>query len=150
QKVRNRWKRWMPRLAGEVMELYRQVAMYFELAAIAKANPNVLKPPVFFIWLRNNHVTAIAMGIRRVLDCDHESVSLGRLLREVELRPQLVNRKAYRAMMRAKGLRSDEADENMRRRIGAVTLTAGMVARDIKRVDRAEERIRRLVNKRIA
>jgi hypothetical protein len=90
------------------------------------------------------------MGIRRVLDCDHESVSLGRLLREVQLRPQLVNRKAYRAVMRAKELGPDEADENMRRRIGATTLTPNMVARDIRRVDRAEERIRRLVNKRIA
>ncbi len=149
-KVRRRWKRWMPRLSGEIMELYRQLAMYFEIVAIAKANPGTLRPPTFFIWIRNNHVTAMAMGIRRILDCDHESVSLGRLLRELELRPGLVNRRSYRAMMRVKGLRPSEADENLRRRIGGTTLTPRMVARDIRRVDRAEERIRRLVNKRIA
>lgn len=150
EKVQNRWKRWMPRLSGEVMELYRQLAMYSEIVAIAKANPATLKPPVFFIWVRNNHVIAIAMGIRRILDCDHESVSLGRLLRELQLRPGLINRKSYRAMMRAKGLGPYEADENMQRWIGATTLTAKMVVRDIRRVDRAEGRIRRLVNKRIA
>jgi len=47
-KVRARWKRWMGRLSGEVMELYRQLAMYHELVAIVKANEIALKPPTFF------------------------------------------------------------------------------------------------------
>jgi len=132
------------------MELYRQLAIYHEVVSVVKTNPATLRPPVFFIWLRNNYVTAIAMGIRRQLDCDHRSISLGRLLREVELRPELINRRSYRAMMRRKGLGPDDADEMLRRRIGSTAFTASIATRDIRRVERAEERIRRLVNKRIA
>lgn len=149
-KVRRRWKVWLPRLTGQVMELYRQLSIYHEVVSVVKANPAALKPPVFFIWLRDNYVTAIAMGIRRQLDCDYRSISLGRLLREVEHRPELISRRSYRAMMRRKGLSPVEADEMLRRRIGPKAFTAAIATRDIRRVERAEERIRKLVNKRIA
>ena len=149
--VRRRWKRWLlGRLSGEVAELFRHIEIYESLVAMVKVNDALLEPPVFFIWLKNSYVTAIAMGIRRQLDCDPRSVSLGILLREAELRHSLISRKCFRAMMRRKGLTPEEADGDLRRRIGSTTFKVAMATADIRRLERAENRIRRLVNKRIA
>jgi len=140
--VRRRWKRWLlGRLSGEVAEIFRHIEIYETLVAMVKANDALLKPPIFFIWLKNSYVTAIAMGIRRQLDCDPRSVSLGILLRESELRPDLISRKCFRAMMRRKGLTPEEADGDLRRRIGSTTFKAAMATADIRRLERAEHRI---------
>lgn len=111
-----------------------------------------MKPPVFFNWARDNYVLAICLGLRRLSDVRADVVSVGRLLRELETRPEVVSRRSYRALQRQKGISGEDADEtfNLLVGLGCAYLPRRAASQDIARVERGDARIRRLVNKRLA
>ncbi len=150
--LRSRWRRQLPRMVSELSSLYARMQVFQELLAVVRANPAVLQPPLLFNWARDNYGVAVCLGIRRLADASDGVVSLGHLLREVELRPEVVGKRSYRALTRKQGLTRVEADGQFERRAGrhGEQLRAADVARDIRRIDRAEHRIRKLVNKRLA
>lgn len=102
--LRRRWRRLVGHLVGEVSDLYSTVQVYRDLVEVVQANPATLQPPVFFNWARQVYVVTICVGLRRLADAGADVISLGRLLREVELRPDVVSRRAYRAIARLRGI----------------------------------------------
>jgi len=146
-----RWQKWFPLLTNYVSDLYHRMEIYKDLVEVVKANTETLKPPVLYNWLRDNYVVAESMAIRRLLDVEERSVSLGRLLREIELRPELVTKLRYRELMREK-MSQQDADASFDRIMGgpAVQIASAIATADIARLEAAEENIRKLVNKRFA
>lgn len=133
-------------------DLYRRLHIYKDLVEIVKANPATLRPADFFNWARDNYVLTMCIGIRRLADADAKVVSLGRLLREVEMRSEVVTRQSYRAVQRRKGVVRQDADETFDDLTGKRVqhLPNGVVSRDIAQIEQVEARIRRFVNKRLA
>jgi hypothetical protein len=146
------WQRCFPLLTHFVTDLYHRMETFKDLVAVVRANPATLKPPVLFNWIRDNYLVAECMAIRRLLDVDERSTSLGRLLREIEIRPELVSRAQYRGLVDGKGPSPHEADKVFDRLVGESgdQITSAMVAADITRLEAAEKNIRKLVNKRFA
>jgi hypothetical protein len=125
--------------------------IFQDMVKVVRANEATLKPPVLFNWMRDNYVVAECMAIRRMLDVDERSVSLGRLLREIELRPELVSKAAYIEVVKDK-IGPGEAVRSFHKLLGESRdhITAELVASDIARLEAAETNIRKLVNKRFA
>jgi len=93
------------------------------------------------------------MAIRRLLDVRDDVVSLGRLHREIEARPELLSRERYREQASLKhGLAPDLADRDYEGRVGVFLdhISTAYVAGDIARLEAAEAKIRFLVSKRFA
>ncbi|MEK6775343.1 MAG: hypothetical protein AABY87_00505 [bacterium] len=150
--LRSKWRRWLPRLKGDVTDLYRKLQIYKELVSIVKADKKTLDPPAFFNWARDNYIVAICIGIRRLSDKDLDSISLRRLLGEVALRPDVVSRDSFRALHWQKDCTSRDADVSFDKIVGRGKshVSAQMVTADVKKLAQADERIRRFVNKRLA
>lgn len=150
--LRRRWRGWLPRLCAETTSLYRCLNIYKDLIEVVKANPATLRPPVFFNWARDNYVLAICVGLRRLSDVRTDVVSIGRLLRELEIRPEVVSRRSYRARQRRRGISIGDADARFDRFVGVglAHLPKRAAFKDIVRVKQGEARVRRLVNKRLA
>jgi hypothetical protein len=71
----------------------RQMRVGFEL--IATVNGHDRHNSLFFTWVRENYVTAIAAGIRVQSDLDSRSASLARVLHQMTRYPAAVTRKRY-------------------------------------------------------
>lgn len=156
--LRNKWRRWLPRLKDDISDLYHGLQIYKDLVEIVKADPETLKPPVFFNWAENNFLAIFCIGIRRLADEDLRSISLYRLLQEISWRPDIVNRRSYIMLQSRRGIQSsmykgilnpfkafDEVAVKDKSRISAM-----LVRKDLAVLKKVEGRIRRLVNKRIA
>lgn len=155
---RQKWRRWLPRLKDDISDLYHGLQIYKDLIEIVKANPETLKPPVFFNWAENNFLAIFCVGIRRLSDKDPRSISLRRLLQEMLWRPDVVSRRSYVMLQNRRGIRAshyrgilnpfkafDEVAIKDKSRISAM-----LVRKDLASLKKAEVRIRRLVSKRIA
>lgn len=145
------WQKCFPVLTNYVNQLYHRMEIFKDLVEVVRAKPETLTPPVLFNWIRDNYVVAECMAVRRMLDVDERSTSLGRLLREIEIRPELVNKQKYRELVAGK-LSASDADEGFERMLGASVdqIAPEMVAADLERLEEAEANIRKLVNKRFA
>jgi len=150
--LRAQWRRALLRLIAEVTDLYRRHQVYTELVHIVRNNNNALNPPVFFNWARDNYIVSICLGIRRLSDVRSDSLSLGRLLREVELRPEIISRASYRALVRRKHVSAQDADYTFDLHVGRKHshVSKNAVTAEIGRLERSDTRIRKLVNKRLA
>lgn len=150
--LRKKWRRWLGRLSEDVSGLYRNLQIYKELIAIVRDNPKTLHPPAFFQWCRTNYIVAICIGIRRLSDNDFRSISLRRLLEELLERHDVLTRTSYRAFYWPKGLTSIDAYRDFDRKVGQgkQTIQKKTVRRDICKLKKTDDRIRRYVNKRLA
>jgi len=156
--LRQKWRRWLPRLKKDISDLYHDLEIYKDLVEIVKANPGTLKPPQFFNWAENNFLASFCIGIRRLSDADLRSVSLYRFLQEISWRPEVISRRSYIGLQGRRGIRAqdykgiinpfkafDELAVKDKSRVSAM-----LVRKDLAILKRIEIRNRRLVNKRIA
>lgn len=146
------WQTFFPLLTNFVTDLYHRMEIFKDMVEVVQAKPDTLNPPVLFNWMRDNYVVSECMAIRRMLDVDERSVSLGRLLREIEIRPEILSKARYLALVQGKGPNEAEASAAFDRMLGASVdqITPEMAAADIARLETAEANIRTLVNKRFA
>ena len=93
----------------DVRSLLLSRQIFWEIQKIVSANAKLQEQPgLFNRWLATNYVVAATVGIRRQLDRDPRSVSIVRLLTEVEAaleeRPDILSRanfaKNYRPELR--------------------------------------------------
>lgn len=126
--------------------------IYKELVEVVKANPKALDPPVFFNWVRDNYIVTICLGLRRLSDHRLDSISIRRLLEEVALRPKILSRIRYRALHCRRGLSKADADVSFDKIVGKTQrhIAKRVVKQDIAVLKKVDERIRLLVNKRLA
>ena len=156
--LRKKWRRWLPRLKDDISNLYHDLQIYKDLVEIIKANPETLNPPVFFNWAENNFLAIFCVGIRRLADTDLRSISLYRLLQEISWRPDIVSRRSYVMLQSRRGINAsrykdilnpfnafDEVAVKDKSRI-----SEKLVKRDLDDLKKVEDRIKLLVDKRIA
>jgi hypothetical protein len=124
--------------------------MFEEVRDIASSNPQTYDPNDFFSWLAHNYATAVALGIRKLMDHDKRSLSLVRLLEDILANRKVVTRASYAAMYRSE--HRDLADRHFTALVGGKhkVLPPGVIKRDLRSMIRAERRIRIFVNKKLA
>ena len=152
-----KWGEWLRVIHTDVRSLLLSRQVFWEIQKIVGANAKLQEQPgLFNQWLATNYVVAATVGIRRQLDRDSRSVSLVRLLTEVEVtieeRPNILSRanfvKNYRPELR------ETAERHYDKLVGAEQQRADVtfVRCDLARfcAAAATETVREFVNKRAA
>jgi hypothetical protein len=163
-----KWGEWLRAISDDVQSLLRSRQIFWEIQTIVDANAKLQRQPrLFNRWLATNYVVAATVGIRRQLDRDARSVSLVRLLTDLEEtlksveetlkeereeRPDTLSRanflKNYRAELREAGERHYDKLVGA----GEKRVDAALVRSDLDRfcAAAATETVREFVNKRAA
>jgi len=151
-------KNWIDQLKvirEEVRSLLLGAKIFWEVQNILAANPRALSHRLFNDWIMTNHNVATAVGIRRQLDKDSRSVSLKKLLIEIEatLRrsPDLLSRSDF-LLNFWPGEHRSHGDAQFSKLVGdhATRVEPAYVRQDIERLTEVTEKIEHYVNKRIA
>jgi hypothetical protein len=100
QEQYQKWRGWIAIVLDDIQTVYFHRSMYDGLRELIGKYEERDKECLFFAFLQNVFVDSLAMGIRRQIKCDRNSVSLARLLRELMISPQLVTRDGYYALCR--------------------------------------------------
>ena len=134
---------------GEVGDLLSKRSLYKDLVQIVNANPTTRRPDYFVAWLQENYAIALSLGVRRMIDTDHRSISLGRLLYELIESPRTITREAHRVLYIAL---PELADGTFDRCVGEGRqfLPQSAARSDLRALEGASARVHRLVNKRYA
>jgi len=149
---RRRWRRWLPRIVLDMTDILGKREIFWELQEIAKENPGILTPGEFFDWMCRNYMDAVTVGARRFTDQDKRSHSLWRMLYEILENPGVINRRAHNTLYRNTTSLIDLGNRSFDNLVGKdmEVLSQTQVRSDLQNLEVAGERIRRLVNKRVA
>lgn len=148
--LRRKWRRWSRELVRDVGDLLWSRQLFDDLNEIGRHNPAIGKPPAFLDWIRANYAAAVSVGVRRLIDTDRRSISLGRLLFELIEHPGTITR-AYHVSLYP--IHLHEAAERSFDNLaggGRRFVAERDVRSDLRRIENAAQRVYRLVNKRIA
>lgn len=150
-------RRWIAQLKiirDEVRSLLLGAKVFWELQKILAANPRALSHRLLNDWVTTNHGVATAVGIRRQLDKDRRSISLKRLLIEIEAtlhrNPELLSRAHFLRHFRPELESRAHAQFSELVAANATRVESTYVRRDIERLNKITEKMERYVNKRIA
>jgi hypothetical protein len=91
-----KWIRWLKSINEEVTELVISRDIFWSVQELIKTNKKIQKPSSFFRYLGNTYISFIAMGIRRQIKIDSQSISFARLLSEIECHPEKISRQFFR------------------------------------------------------
>lgn len=150
QALRRKWKNWLELLVNDLVDLFARREIFWDLQEIAKKNTKILSPGAFFDWMCNNYMDSAPIGLRRLTDQDKRSISLWRMLYEILENPGVINRETYKSLysLEMQSLGDTGFDHVIGK--GRKKLSKTQVRSDLRAIEEAEERIRRLVNKKIA
>lgn len=150
--IRRKWRRWLERIGDDVGWLLTSHDIFEEIQRILKSNKNIQTPALLHRWIVDNYAARVSIGIRRLSDHDKRAISLYRLIKEISENPDALTRdwfaSQYQKGMRQLGL-ADQAFNNFANKEGK-TVSKYKVKRDMKRLEKDTNRIRKFANKWIA
>ena len=90
-----KWLQWLNVVHDDIQQLLIKRNIFWEVQDIVKTNNELRKPSSFYSYLGDTYVAYIAIGIRRQVKVDGQSISFARLLRELSETPAVLSRKYY-------------------------------------------------------
>jgi len=90
-----KWIRWLDVIEWNVQSLVLYKHMFWEIQGIISANPNVQLNSAFHRYMGDTYVAFAAMGVRRQLKIDSQSISMARLLCELGNDPKRITLDYY-------------------------------------------------------
>jgi hypothetical protein len=108
---RMRLKKWLDIVYSNVTEAVINQHIFWEIQEIIRSNPrlqNTSSP--FYDWMGSTFVHSTVLAVRRQLDRDQNSISLHRLLMELERFPELISRPYHRSLYVRSEYSRDMAD----------------------------------------
>ena len=148
--VRRRWRNWIKRLEKELEWIIRSTHIYKEIGDIVKNNQSIQKPYDVHNWIKLNYVESTFVGLRKLMDHDTRSISLYHLLKEIEANPQVITRASHLSFYSKQNKLIGNKSFDRIAGVGSNKLPKNVPKNDIKQLKKAEERIRIIVNKKIA
>jgi hypothetical protein len=145
-----KWDDWLERILADIRELLVSQDIFWEVQKIIKANPRIHTPNTFNRWMARIYGNDAAAGIRRQQDIDDNSITLRRLLMEIQNKPQVLSRDRYVALYKEdmKKLGHLHFDKIIGR--GKDYIDTEMVTEDLAQLEGKTKNIKKFVDKRIA
>jgi hypothetical protein len=91
-----KWRGWIKIICDDVQTLYLNRDIFSGTIDIIKKNELIDKRSMYFGFYINMYFDSMAMGIRRQIKTDDESISLAKLLKEIAQFPGTITRADYR------------------------------------------------------
>jgi len=151
--LRGKWKRWIETIGHDLSDHLTSRDIYEEIRhRIVALNKRIKAPALYYNWLVDNYVDSITIRIRRLADHDRRCISLYRLIEDILENRQAITRdyyvSRYPKWMQEEGFADRDFDNFANKRNNLVSIYK--LNKDMKRLDRNTDRIRKFVNKWIA
>lgn len=145
-----KWLNWLETIEREITWLAIHRHVFWETHKIIEANPSIQKPSAFYTWMKSAYVTDIAVGIRRQLDSDPDTISLWNLLDELTMHPQAMSRQRFVALYKGSTVEMF-ADQDFDRFAGKGQphIDASLIRADLTRLEALWSVIKKYINRRI-
>lgn len=93
-----KWVRWINIICNDVEDLCYNKYIFLEVQKIINSNADLNHDNAFYDLLDNGYAAIGAMGIRRHVKIDTQSISLARLLEDIRKNPEIVSIENYRSL----------------------------------------------------
>lgn len=146
-----RWRRWFKHIQDQIIEMAHHRRIYREVTAMIQANPRLQVPSAFYDWMQSAYVNDLTVAIRRLVDWDKRSISLVRLMQEIENHPEVITRKRFLARY-DDGHPRDLAQGDFERfaKPGAAQIDPEVIRGHRRELVEAQRRLRQFVNRHVA
>jgi hypothetical protein len=124
--------------------------VYTRVGEIVMANPAIQSPGDVHVWLVRNYMESLAIGIRRLVDEDEDSLSLARLLLDISSHNKALTRGSYIHWFTGDAREAGHEQFDEHAGVGASYLPKEVPQRDFRRVKRAAREVVRITNRLIA
>jgi len=103
-----KWLKWLETIEGHVRSMLSDRYIFREVIKIVEANPKTHDPNDFVMWFVQQYVEAASIRVRRLVDRDDRTVSLRRLLKDIEDHADAITRKWFVQQFTQDHLTGDE------------------------------------------
>jgi hypothetical protein len=145
---------WLDTIAADVVELLINNYVFGELQKIIRVNQKLQQSEsIFFEWMGSVFAHSAAVGVRRQAAVNDQSISLRRLLVELQKYPYLITRQYHRGLYKSRSPRVQAAvDRAYDTYVGAgrTELDPARIQQDIDLLSSASERIRHYTDRIVA
>lgn len=151
--ILNTWREWLKQIEKDIEELYEFRRIYKDTREIVSKNPAVQAPSLYHDFVTSCYVAYAVMAVRRQASAPRpDSVSLTRLLDEIEKRPSIMSRQRFVAMYPEGPARDWSAGPDYDRFSdkNGNQVSSEVVQRDLDRLDLAVKNVTILATKRVA
>jgi hypothetical protein len=87
-----KWLGWLKVVESDIQQMLIHRNIFWEVQKIIRKNKNIQKPNPFYGYLGVTYASYIAMGIRRQVKINEQSISFARLLSEIIETPSILSR----------------------------------------------------------
>lgn len=133
-----KWIKWIDNIKVEVRNILVKRQIFWEVNEIYKSNQELKPSDIYYQYLGDTYKAFVSMGIRRQLKIDKSSISLRRLLSEIQDRPKLLSRKYYISLYDAAAIndskRANDFFSNLIDNKSSSFVPKEMVKEDIKKL----------------
>lgn len=112
--LENQWLSMLKQVENPVSKLLENRFFFRELSSILKRNPNIPANNPFLVWIWENYLLNAAIGVRRLVDANSDSVSLYHLLESIKEHPEILSRERYKKLYDDSGFANDDYYTNSR------------------------------------
>jgi hypothetical protein len=150
--LRGRLDDWLDVLKAEVQALTINRHIFWEIQDIISANPRIHLGSNFYEWMGSAYASSMAVGIRRQIDEDHDSISFVNFLKKIQACPRVVSRQAYTELFAGGNYPARWADscfDHLAAR-GRANIDPAQVTSEIQTLKDRTEHVRKYVNRRVA
>lgn len=146
------WLEWLGRIQQDILELGENRAWFREVMRIYDLNPSLAENAYFFDRLIRNYATTMAVGIRRQRDTNPDSVSMARLLQDLQANATTVTRAWFASTYTRNPLGpvAGHRDFDTFAPNGGPTLDPAIVQRDFDTLQNLAKPLKKYVDKQIA
>jgi hypothetical protein len=146
--------KWLDVIAGDIIELLINDYVFKEVQKIIRFNQRLQQTEsIFFEWMGSVFAHSSAVGVRRQAGLSDRSISLRRLLVELQKYPRLVTREYHKNLYKNMSTRIQRAADNAYDTYvgpGRTELDPARIQEDIDLLSSASERIRHYTDRVVA
>lgn len=142
------WRDWFSIIREEVWKMLVSRQVWKRYGEIVNSNPEIQSPSNFHRWVTGNYIAAQSLAVRRQTDPGPRSVSLQRLLSRVAEVPEVLSRERYLSLQGGDSMANGWFDAVSGP--GQPHIHPDVAKDDLKTLKSKADRVRILVNKRIA
>jgi hypothetical protein len=147
-----KWARWIQTILDDVQGTLLNRYVFREVQSIVAANPKIHQASAFYDWMTTQYQVTASVGVRRQLDVREDSISLARLLTQVQKHPDILTRDRHVAAFTERGYPEEAGNDSFDELAGdgEPRIQPDAVAVELNDFRAKGERIRVHTNKRIA
>jgi hypothetical protein len=151
--LRRKWKRWIETIGYDLGNCLTSKDIHEEIRhIIIVLNKRIQAPSLLYNWLVDNYVDSITVRIRRLTDHDKRCISLYRLIEDILRNREAITRyyyiSQYPKWMQKEGFADRDFDNFANK--GSNLMSEYKLRKDMKRLDKNTDCIKKFVNKWIA